>query len=41
VFLDINGTLRLTTIEFNEAAQRYYSADGYSLADGCYAAMSP
>jgi hypothetical protein len=40
VFLDVKGTLRLTTIEFDAAAQRYYSVDGYRLADGGYAAMS-
>jgi hypothetical protein len=40
VFLDINGTLRLTTIEFDEAEQRYYSVDGYQLANGTYAVMS-
>ena len=40
VFLTIDGTLRLTTIEFDEAAERYYSADGYPLVAGGYAAMS-
>jgi hypothetical protein len=40
VFLDIDGALRLTTIEFDEAEQRYYSVDGYALAAGGYAAMS-
>ena len=40
VFIDVGGKLRLTTIEFDEAGQRYYSADGYPLADGGYAAMS-
>jgi hypothetical protein len=40
LFLDIDGALRLTTIEFDEAEQRYYSVDGYPLADGEYAAMS-
>ena len=40
VFLDIDGALRLTTIEFDEAEQRYYSVDGYPLVDGGSAAMS-
>jgi hypothetical protein len=40
VFLDVDGALRLTTIEFDEAAQRYYSVDAYPLVVGGPAALS-